>query len=107
VSVWDTTGDWENNSIRENNIKDADRVLVVFDYENKNSIEKVAKVDLSNLSKIKRIKNAVMIGNKIEKEKEDAVLDAIMVAEKYRIPLYFTSTNNADLVKSMKHKILF
>lgn len=38
---------------------------MVFDYENKNSLEKVAKVDLFNLSKIKRIKNAVLIGNKI------------------------------------------
>lgn len=106
VKIWDTAGQEQYKSLTRNFYRNSDGVIIVYDVTNKSSFEKVQEwVQSINDNTDKNIK-MVLVGNKIDLQREVTTDEGKKLADFYKIPFFETSAKENTGISDFIRKII-
>ena len=91
VKIWDTAGQEQYKSLTKNFYKNSNGVFIVYDVTNKSSFEKVQEWIQSVIDNGDENIKMVLIGNKIDLNREVKTEEGQAIANKYKMPFFETS----------------
>jgi small GTP-binding protein len=110
VKVWDTAGQEQYKSLTRNFYRNSDGVIIVYDVTNKSSFEKVQEWVQSINDNTERNIKMVLVGNKIDLQREVTTDEGKKIAEYYKIPFFETSAKDnigiADFIRRLITDVL-
>ena len=106
VKIWDTAGQEEYKSLTKNYFHNADGIIIVYDVSLKSSFDKVQEWINSIYEYSEKNIQKVLVGNKIDLEREVSKEEGEKIAESFEIPFFETSAKEDDVIKDIMKKII-
>ena len=101
VQVWDTAGQEQFHSITKSYFRGAHGILLIFDVSNRVSFDRTKKwMDSIRDTSDDRV-IIVLVGNKIDLEREISREEGIKQAESYQIPYFETSAKTGEGIEDV------
>ena len=106
VKIWDTAGQEEYKSLTKNYFHNSDGIVVVYDVSQKSTFDKVQEwINSINEYSEKNVQ-IILVGNKIDLEREVSKEEGEKFAESFEIPFFETSAKEDDLIKNVMKKLI-
>ena len=106
VKIWDTAGQEEYKSLTKNYFHNSDGIVVVYDVSLKSSFDKVQEWINSIQEYSDKNVQIVLVGNKIDLEREVSKEEGEKFAESFEIPFFETSAKEDDSIKNVMKKLI-
>jgi small GTP-binding protein len=103
VKIWDTAGQEQYKSLTRNFYRNSNGVIIVYDVTNKSSFEKIQEWVQSVYDNTDRSIKMILVGNKIDLNREVSTEEGKKLAEFYKIPFFETSAKeNISIAESVR-----
>lgn len=103
LKIWDTAGQEQFRSLTKNFFRNSDGAILVFDVSNRYSFEKVQEWMESVLLNSNENTKIVLVGNKIDLEREVSTKEGKAFAEKHKLSYFETSAKeNIGIVEMIR-----
>lgn len=99
IKIWDTAGQEKNKSLTKNFYKNSNGVIIVYDVSNRSSFNTIQGWIESVYDNSAEDIKIILIGNKIDLEREVSTEEGKAIADKYHIPFYETSAKENTNIK--------
>jgi small GTP-binding protein len=106
VKIWDTAGQEQYKSLTRNFYRNSNGVIIVYDVTNKSSFEKVQEWVQSVYDNTDRSIKMILVGNKIDLNREVSTEEGKKLAEFYKIPFFETSAKENIGITECVRKII-
>ena len=106
VKIWDTAGQEQYKSLTKNFYKNSNGVFIVYDVTNKSSFEKVQEWIQSVIDNGDENIKMVLIGNKIDLNREVKTEEGQAIANKYKMPFFETSAKENINIRDSVMKLV-
>lgn len=106
IKIWDTAGQEEYKSLTKNYFHNSDGIVVVYDVSQKSSFDKVQEWINSIQEYSDKNVQIVLVGNKIDLEREVSKEEGEKFAESFEIPFFETSAKEDDSIKNVMKKLI-
>jgi small GTP-binding protein len=106
VKIWDTAGQEQYKSLTRNFYRNSNGVIIVYDVTNKSTFEKVQEWVQSVYDNTDRSIKMILVGNKIDLNREVSTEEGKKLAEFYKIPFFETSAKENIGITECIRKII-
>ena len=108
VKIWDTAGQEQYKALTKNFYRNSDGVIIVYDVPQKATFEKVQEwvQSISEYTDSEKNIQKVLVGNKIDLQRQVTTDEGKKLAEMYNIPFFEASAKESIGVEEFMTKII-
>jgi len=110
IKLWDTAGQEQYKALTKNFFRNSDGILITFDVTNRKTFDKVAYWMDSSVQNAEKGVPIILLGNKIDLNRQVSTEEAKKLADSYNIKYYETSAKNnigiGEAIKDITKQVL-